>query len=362
MPCVPSFGCMPNARVLPLVGAMLVAASTVSALTAVSAPAAAAATPLSTGDFATVMGYRPIAENGIRVKPTGSCSSPVPLPTEFTDPCRAHDLGYDELRYAARIGTPFRRPFAATSTTRSTPACTRPAQPGPNPCRGCGATPWRPSPQTWCAPTRSARASGAHEQSRRNIARRRRRVAARHAQAGHWAARSRPMLNSGTVRYEVGANIDATGFGGIAAVHRLVTRLGLVEEIDERSAAVEGAPALSRVRPRAEPGLQRAVRRHPARGHRTAAPRHRLHERPWCGPDPGPDHGRGLLPPVRRGRRGDVDGGDQRGAPAAVGRARAASCSARSPTSTPTAPSRPPAGSTRPGWTSPTRASGATRR
>lgn len=42
------------------------------------------------------------------------------------------------------------------------------------------------------------------------------------------------MLNSGKVHYEVGANIDATSFGGIAAVHRLVTKLGLVEEIDER--------------------------------------------------------------------------------------------------------------------------------
>jgi hypothetical protein len=34
------------------------------------------------------------------------------------------------------------------------------------------------------------------------------------------------------VAYEVGAN-DATCFGGIAAVHRLVTRLGLVEQIDD---------------------------------------------------------------------------------------------------------------------------------
>ena len=135
MPCVPSFGCMPNARVLPLVGAMLVAASTVSALTAVSAPAAAAATPLSTGDFATVMGYRPIAENGIRVKPTGSCSSPVPLPTEFTDPCRAHDLGYDELRYAARIGTPLptavRRNLDDTLDARMHEACTARTEPLP---------------------------------------------------------------------------------------------------------------------------------------------------------------------------------------------------------------------------------------
>jgi hypothetical protein len=42
------------------------------------------------------------------------------------------------------------------------------------------------------------------------------------------------MLNSGAVRYEVGGNIDATGFGGIAAVHRLVTKLGLVEQINDK--------------------------------------------------------------------------------------------------------------------------------
>lgn len=41
------------------------------------------------------------------------------------------------------------------------------------------------------------------------------------------------MLGSGAVRYEVGGNVDATGFGGIAAVHRLVTKLGLVDRIDE---------------------------------------------------------------------------------------------------------------------------------
>lgn len=73
-----------------------------------------------------------------------------------------------------------------------------------------------------------------HQQSRRNSARRRRKVAARHARAGHWAAGSRPMLTTGKVGYEVGANVDATSFGGIAAVHRLVTRLGLVEQVDDR--------------------------------------------------------------------------------------------------------------------------------
>jgi len=40
------------------------------------------------------------------------------------------------------------------------------------------------------------------------------------------------MLTTGPVHYEVGGNVDATCFGGIAALHRLVTRLGLPEAID----------------------------------------------------------------------------------------------------------------------------------
>ena len=42
------------------------------------------------------------------------------------------------------------------------------------------------------------------------------------------------MLTSGKVGYEVGANVDATCFGGVAAVHRLVSRLGLAERIDQQ--------------------------------------------------------------------------------------------------------------------------------
>ncbi len=41
------------------------------------------------------------------------------------------------------------------------------------------------------------------------------------------------MLRSSKVGYEIGANVDATSFGGIAAVHRLVTKLGLPDEIDD---------------------------------------------------------------------------------------------------------------------------------
>ncbi len=72
-----------------------------------------------------------------------------------------------------------------------------------------------------------------HKQSRRNSARRRRKVAARHGKAGQWKAQSQPMFGSGQVHYEIGANTDAMGYGGIAAVHRLVTKLGLPEKIDE---------------------------------------------------------------------------------------------------------------------------------
>ncbi len=41
------------------------------------------------------------------------------------------------------------------------------------------------------------------------------------------------MLTSGKITYAVGGNIDAMSFGGIAAVHRMVTKLGLPERIDE---------------------------------------------------------------------------------------------------------------------------------
>ena len=70
------------------------------------------------------------------------------------------------------------------------------------------------------------------KQSRRNTARRRRKVAARQARAGHWRAQSQPTLGSSRVHYEIGAQTEAMSYGGIAAVHRLVTQLGLPTTID----------------------------------------------------------------------------------------------------------------------------------
>ncbi|WP_330182456.1 hypothetical protein OHB26_01610 [Nocardia sp. NBC_01503] len=55
-------------------------------------------------DFVTEAGYRPVVEAGMLVNPGGDCSSPVPLPREFDIACKAHDLGYDMLRYADSHG------------------------------------------------------------------------------------------------------------------------------------------------------------------------------------------------------------------------------------------------------------------
>jgi hypothetical protein len=41
------------------------------------------------------------------------------------------------------------------------------------------------------------------------------------------------MFTSGTVNYEVGGNVEATSYGGVAALHRLVSRLGLVGALDD---------------------------------------------------------------------------------------------------------------------------------
>ena len=66
-----------------------------------------------------------------------------------------------------------------------------------------------------------------HDQSRRNSARPRRKVTARHARARRCDAQPTPMLSPGKVSYEIGGNIHATSFGGVAAAHRLTGKVGL---------------------------------------------------------------------------------------------------------------------------------------
>jgi hypothetical protein len=59
-------------------------------------------------------------------------------------------------------------------------------------------------------------------------------VAARHRLAGHWSEQPAPMFTSGKITYEVGGYVEATPYGGLAAIHRLVTKLGLVDAINQR--------------------------------------------------------------------------------------------------------------------------------
>ena len=73
-----------------------------------------------------------------------------------------------------------------------------------------------------------------HKQSRRNSARRRRKVKARHARARRSRARWQPVFGAGKVHYEIGARINAMSYGGIGAMRRLASKLGLVREIDAR--------------------------------------------------------------------------------------------------------------------------------
>ncbi|MGC0363387.1 hypothetical protein ABH922_001371 [Rhodococcus sp. 27YEA15] len=84
------------------------AARAVAAATTDDGVVAAAAIP---EDFATFAGYEPTIVDGYLANPNGDCSSPVPLPAEFDSACKAHDLGYDLLRYAYEHGAEL-RPWA----------------------------------------------------------------------------------------------------------------------------------------------------------------------------------------------------------------------------------------------------------
>lgn len=107
-------------------------AVSVHALVTESADVAALTIP---DDFGPVMGYRPRVQDDMAENPHGDCSSPVPLPSEFDSACRAHDLGYDLIRYAAATGTTvdpqWRRSFDAQLEGRMHAACTDRADDGP---------------------------------------------------------------------------------------------------------------------------------------------------------------------------------------------------------------------------------------
>ncbi|WP_238420009.1 hypothetical protein [Gordonia sp. 'Campus'] len=89
-------------------------AATVVALSGPRPSAAVAVLPRS---FALTQGYSPDIVDGYPIDPEGDCSSPVPLPADFTPLCRTHDFGYDLLRAAERDGEPL-GPWARVALDR----------------------------------------------------------------------------------------------------------------------------------------------------------------------------------------------------------------------------------------------------
>ena len=57
---------------------------------------------------------------------------------------------------------------------------------------------------------------------------------ARHRRARRAKATARPVLAAGKVHYEIGRRASAMSFGGIGAIRRLVSKLGLARQIDAR--------------------------------------------------------------------------------------------------------------------------------
>ena len=58
--------------------------------------------------FEAELGYTPISRDGLLLDPDGECSTPGRIgPSSFDTACKAHDFGYDVLRFALAIG---RRP------------------------------------------------------------------------------------------------------------------------------------------------------------------------------------------------------------------------------------------------------------
>src|SRR5713101_5133411 len=65
------------------------------------------------------------------------------------------------------------------------------------------------------------------------ILRNRKRRIQRRLARRHWEDQAEPMTRASNIHYELSDKTRATGYGGIGAVHLMVQRLGLVEQIDQ---------------------------------------------------------------------------------------------------------------------------------
>jgi len=69
--------------------------------------------------------------------------------------------------------------------------------------------------------------------SYRKILRNRKQRIQRRLQPKNWEDQACPMLKASNIHYEMAGRIAATNCGGIGAMHLMVQRLGLVEDIDK---------------------------------------------------------------------------------------------------------------------------------
>ena len=49
----------------------------------------------------------------------------------------------------------------------------------------------------------------------------------------NWTDQPKPMMAGGNIHYELSEKTRATAYGGMGAIHTMVQRLGLVDEIDK---------------------------------------------------------------------------------------------------------------------------------
>ena len=131
------------------------------------------------------------------------------------------------------------------------------------------------------------------------------------------------MFQPANLHYEMSARSRGIGFGGIGAVHTLVTRLGLDEAINQHVSLLKVHVPLFRIGPRAQHCLQRADGRDLPGRHQPAAGRQQLRPEFVGRTDSGPDdHGRfSAAVPSRRHRA--VAGGHQPSAASGLGAATA---------------------------------------
>ena len=68
----------------------------------------------------------------------------------------------------------------------------------------------------------------------------------------NWADQPRPMLKASNIHYEMAERVAGINCGGIGAMHLMVQRLGLIEDINQHLRVAQSASALSRERSRVE--------------------------------------------------------------------------------------------------------------